>query len=262
MSRSHSFCNNCGGSGHAFHQCKKPITSAGVLAYRFNADSGKREYLLIKRKDSLGFVEYMRGKYKQKNTDYIKRLINEMTIEEKNKLLNWQFDVLWKTLWGDGPSQQYRSEYKESKEKHKRLLQARSGFNLEDLIAKSTTSYESTEWGIPKGRRNYQERDLEAGLREFQEETGYKIGNFSLIANLEPLEECFTGSNLKSYKHIYFLAYEKNKSTPEPFQESEVSELQWLCREDAIAIMRPYNIEKREVISNADEILSTYDVYQ
>ena len=25
------FCNNCGNNGHLFYQCKKPITSIGIL---------------------------------------------------------------------------------------------------------------------------------------------------------------------------------------------------------------------------------------
>ena len=262
MSRSHSFCNNCGMAGHAFHQCKRPITSAGILAYRFSRETGEREYLLIKRKDSLGFVEFMRGKYKQKDIGYVKRLIDEMTLEEKGKLLKVSFDKLWKGLWGDEAGQQYRSEYRESKEKYKRLLQGHAGCKLRDLIENSTTTYVDTEWGIPKGRRNYQERDLAAALREFQEETGYDPRNLSLIANLAPLEECFTGSNLKSYKHIYFLAFERNKSEPKPFQESEVSDIRWLPKQEAISIIRPYNIEKRDIIQHADAILSKYAVYQ
>ncbi len=32
-------------------------------------------------------------------------------------------------------------------------------------------TYTDTEWGIPKGRRNNKESDLEVALREFEEET-------------------------------------------------------------------------------------------
>ena len=30
---------------------------------------------------------------------------------------------------------------------------------------------ERTKWGFPKGRRNYQEKDLDAAIREWEEET-------------------------------------------------------------------------------------------
>ena len=54
------FCNNCGKIGHLFHQCKVPITSIGVITFRII--NGSIEILLIRRKDSLAFVDFMRGK--------------------------------------------------------------------------------------------------------------------------------------------------------------------------------------------------------
>ena len=27
----YSFCNNCGKQGHLYHQCKRPITSIGIV---------------------------------------------------------------------------------------------------------------------------------------------------------------------------------------------------------------------------------------
>ena len=33
---------------------------------------------------------------------------------------------------------------------------------------------EYPEWGFPKGRRNYKEKDLIVRIREFEEETGYQ----------------------------------------------------------------------------------------
>ena len=43
--------------------------------------------------------------------------------------------------------------------------------------------------GFPKGRRNYQERDMICGLREFEEETGYDKNDLINITNILPLEE-------------------------------------------------------------------------
>ena len=49
MSRAYIFCNNCGDSGHAFHQCKKPITSMGTIVYRYDENIKQFKYLLICR---------------------------------------------------------------------------------------------------------------------------------------------------------------------------------------------------------------------
>ena len=62
MSKNFTFCNNCGKNGHVFHQCKYPITSIGIIAVRKNRDN-QYEYLMIRRKDTLGYVDFMRGKY-------------------------------------------------------------------------------------------------------------------------------------------------------------------------------------------------------
>ena len=69
MIKKTSFCNNCGRSGHLFHQCKIPITSIGIIAFRKAIDD--YEVLLIKRKDSLAFVDFMRGKYNLEDKKYI-----------------------------------------------------------------------------------------------------------------------------------------------------------------------------------------------
>ena len=46
-------CNNCGVYGHLFYNCKRPITSFGVVCFRINT-YGHIEYLMVQRKDSLG----------------------------------------------------------------------------------------------------------------------------------------------------------------------------------------------------------------
>ena len=81
MSKSFNFCNNCGKTGHQFHSCKHPITSVGLISFRmFN---NKLQYLMIRRKHSLGFVEFMRGKYPLYNYNYLLNIFNEMSVYEK-----------------------------------------------------------------------------------------------------------------------------------------------------------------------------------
>ena len=89
----YSFCNNCGKQGHLYHQCKRPITSIGIVCFRLSV-SGQREYLMICRKNSLGYVDFMRGKYKVHNLLLLQNLINEMTETEKNDLIAKDFKTL------------------------------------------------------------------------------------------------------------------------------------------------------------------------
>ena len=53
-----------------------------------------------RRKDGTSYIEFIRGKYSNpENKQYISLLISRMTDIEKNKLLNNEFDDLWKMLW-------------------------------------------------------------------------------------------------------------------------------------------------------------------
>ena len=56
------YCNNCGKIGHLYNQCKTPITSSGLISYRINPNN-KIEILMIRRRHTLGFIDFMRGKY-------------------------------------------------------------------------------------------------------------------------------------------------------------------------------------------------------
>jgi ADP-ribose pyrophosphatase YjhB (NUDIX family) len=58
--------------------------------------------------------------------------------------------------------------------------------NLNQLIDESNKYdvWSEPEWGFPKGRRNYQEKDYECAVREFCEETGYKQSVLKNIQNI------------------------------------------------------------------------------
>ena len=261
-SKQNTFCNNCGKIGHSYNQCNKPITSLGIIA--FNKSAGCLKYLLICRKDSLGYVEFLRGKYPIYNRDYIQNIINEMTIQEKANLLTKEFEELWKDLWGDYYGNQYKTEEKNA---HDKFAQIKEGihlfddnfFNLEHLIQQSTTSWTEPEWGFPKGRRNYNENDLNCSLREFCEETGFPKNRLNIIKNILPFEEIFTGSNFKSYKHKYFIAY-SNYNDNMSFQKSEVSKVRWMSLDEASSSIRPYNLERIDLLKDIDKVLHKYSL--
>ena len=264
MSKAYNFCNNCGKTGHAFHQCKHPITSIGIITFR--ASSEGIQYLLIRRKDSLGYVDFMRGKYPLHNKLYLRNIIDAMTVNEKKRLLDLDFDTLWSELWGDNVGIQYRGEEKTSREKFESLRigisSVSSGFSTKTLVDESKTRWTETEWGFPKGRRNYQEKDLACALREFEEETGYQKTCLNVVQNLVPFEEIFTGSNYKSYKHKYYVAYMESTSEPvAPYQRTEVSKIEWKSFSEAVDVIRPYNLEKIDVLGRVNKLLAEYRLY-
>jgi 8-oxo-dGTP pyrophosphatase MutT (NUDIX family) len=263
-----SYCNNCGKQGHLYHQCKMPITSVGLITFRIHND--ELQYLMICRKDTLGYIDFMRGKYSIFNKDYILNMLKQMTNKEKHKLKTLSFQELWFDLWGENSiSSQYKSEEIISFEKLNSLrngITVKNDFYNLDLLIDESNKYplwEEPEWGFPKGRRNYQEKDFDCALREFNEETGYNIKDIMTFQNIYPFEEIFTGSNYKSYKHKYYLAYMKYKNTHviDQFQKSEVSKLEWKKYVDCINAIRPYNLEKIRMLTNINNILKTLRIF-
>lgn len=275
-----NFCNNCGNKGHLFYQCKQPITSIGIIVFKNkncvsnvsnvsndSNDITNREYLLIRRKDSIGYVEFMRGKYNIYSKLYLTNIISEMTLEEKQRILKTDFDTLWKQLWGNDINTQYRGEEKNAHEKFDYLKQGISlnddEYSIESLIKESITSWAETEWGFPKGRHNNQEKDLLCALREFEEETGYSRQSINILQNVLPFEEIFTGSNYKSYKHKYYIAIMKNNDDTfsATYQDTEVSKMEWKTFDQAMQLIRPYNLEKKDVLTRVERTLNAYKLY-
>jgi len=252
-------CNNCGKYGHMYNHCKMPITSMGIVAFKKMDDQIK--FLMICRKNTLGFMDFMRGKYSIYNKHYILNLLNEMTIDEKVGLITYTFTELWQQLWGNQTlSSQYKTEEKESNDKYHALLLGINivhceTYTLESLIQESNkiSRWKEPEWGFPKGRRNLNETDIDCAKREFSEETGYPKLSLSMIYNLLPFEEIFMGSNYKSYKHKYYLMQfqdQSNKYYSNKYDKSEVSKIEWKSYEECLDIIRPYNLEKIKMVKD------------
>ena len=268
--KNNSTCNNCGKHGHIYHHCKLPITSYGVILFR-HSNKGL-QFLMIRRKDSFGYIDFIRGKYACHNVEQIQQTIDEMSMQEKERLLRLlddsvSFETLWNLLWGENNGIQYRGEESSSLKKCEIV---RSGIlnndnekiTLEDIIKKSKTNWLETEWEFPKGRRNFQEKDLECAIREFEEETGYSNSDIIIVDNLLPFEEIFIGSNHKSYKHKYYLGYMNNINDDVlNFQKTEVSKLEWKTIDECLKSIRPYNLEKKQLIININKVLQEYRLY-
>ena len=80
MSKTLNICNNCGKQGHSFHNCKLPITSYGIIL--FTPSSQGLKFLMIRRKDSFGYIDFIRGKYSPYNVEQLQNTIDEMSNTE------------------------------------------------------------------------------------------------------------------------------------------------------------------------------------
>lgn len=271
-------CGNCGIKGHIYKECTGPITSIGIIAFRQNKkdtlDKIFHEYLkdtnpdrdknlkvlLIQRKDTMGFIDFIRGKYPEKNkTDYLKVYLSEMIPEEVESLRTKHFDQLWDELWYDHTSKYYKNDKKEAKEKFNQI-------NLKELLENCTDSkWKYQEFGLPKGRRNLKENFKDCAIREFEEETNYTPDEYTLLDELGNIEEEFTGSNGVRYKHIYFIAKVKNDAKLAKMNSNNLSQLNeiknigWFTESEALFLIREYNIEKKSVIKKSFQAIEMYN---
>ncbi len=278
------FCTNCGESGHTNKQCLQPITSFGTIIFRVKGDFNQAqtllrsesaltglersniEYLLIQRRDSLGYIDIMRGKYKLTDTDYIRQQVRGMTTAEQQKLLTEPFDTLWENLWG--PPTDSSNSYKHEKEQSRQKLEAlRSGagcVSLLEILATVGAGWSTPEWGFPKGRRDAHETEYACAIREMQEETSITERDIIPIRNLEPIHETFFGSNHIQYCHKYFILFMPNTTKEVRMDPTnvhmrrEIGDIRWCSLETALALIRPENVEKREVLLRTSRLLRNY----
>lgn len=275
------YCVNCGEKGHVVKDCSGPITSFGIVAFKVvknkrdeffdknirlneilgsvNTNSANRtddlqypktKFLMIQRKDTMGFTDFVRGKYPDDAEELAKVLpifLNEMTTKEKNNLLSKSFDEIWGDLWVNHESKCFRNEYDAAYKKYQRL-------DIPNLISASDTNFEFQEFGFPKGRRNMKETNITCAEREFYEETGYDKTSYDFIKNYPTIHEEFIGTNGIRYRHIYYLVKMRDDVAPpridykNKIQTGEVQNIGWFTYEECMNLIRPYDIAKKRVI--------------
>jgi 8-oxo-dGTP pyrophosphatase MutT (NUDIX family) len=254
------FCNNCGVKGHLFRTCNEPITSCGLIlidAPSLPVEPESIRVLMIRRKDSMAFTEFLKGKYRADDHEYVKRLLSNMTISELNQIRTLSFDELWTILWG--PGYDYHSKnYKDSKQKFDAIQKS-------PLIQETTTLHIEPEWGFPKGRRMHKENDIRCAIREFTEETNIPRESYVVCKNLV-FQEIFHGTNNVEYKHIYFLAFMRSPEMVNvyqnltPDQRKEVSCVSWVTLEECRLRIRPHYTQRFELIDTVERSLKTFDL--
>jgi len=251
------YCNNCGGKGHLFKTCKDPVLSCGILLIdkpSLPVQSNETRILMIRRKDSMSFAEFMRGKYEPDNIPYVSTLIKNMTLKEQASVASDTFETLWRQMWGDD---RMTSDYVQSREK----------FNLLDrvsLMRYNMSEYTEPEWGFPKGRRMRGESDLSCAIREFDEETNIPREAFVVLKNII-LTETFMGLNNVQYKHVYFVALLKDSTLVNlgqkltPVQRREISGIGWKTFEEAEALVRPHHVERKHMLEQLYSVIETFE---
>jgi 8-oxo-dGTP pyrophosphatase MutT (NUDIX family) len=275
-------CSNCGKDNHLQRECREPLTSYGLICYNdFQSQSKEKNYssnykiVMIRRKDTIGYVEFLRGKFNIQKEDYIIKLFDMMTKCEKERILQlYDFDKLRNHLGMTKKNYIYKNEYDTAKikfnwlinntiiEKNEENKKNIKITRLEYLIKQSKNIWKDTEWGLPKGRRHQKETSINCAVREFLEETGIPKTDIAVLVNIKPLEELYTSFNNVRYRHIYYFARFLNDNTTLTFnqnnknQVNEISAIEWFNNKEASDLLRPYYTKKKEIINKTFKILN------
>lgn len=282
MSNKNNYCNNCGKYGHSNKKCTEPITSLGIICFKYdkclninhnfvneilkkkhlkiddfnfkhinnlsklNFFKDKIKFLLIKRKHSLNYIEFIRGRYDKNNLKKLVYMFELMSPDELENIRNNNLSSLWNNLWKK--TSNYKIYQKELKKSENNFNYLRNNNILEKLLEINPT-YNSPEWGFPKGRRNNFEKNFDCAKREFYEETNMNEDNHIILRNLYCLDENYIGTNKLNYRHIYYISIADSNVNTNNFSNDEIGEIGWFNWDDAINIIRPYYDQKIELLN-------------
>jgi 8-oxo-dGTP pyrophosphatase MutT (NUDIX family) len=283
MATDYIACSNCGKDNHLQRECKDPLTSYGIICFHnfplenenviindISTTQNINKIIMIRRKDTIGYMELMRGKYNINNDEYIIKLIDLMTSQEKERILQvGDFDKLRTLLGMTKKNNIYKNEYDNAKKKFNYLINTKINTlsKLEYLISKSTITWNETEWGLPKGRKHQKESNINCAVREFLEETGLLINDISLLLNIKPIEEIYTSINNIKYKHVYYFAKFINNNTTLKYnpknknQNKEISDINWFGLDECITKLRPYYNEKKKIILDSYKLFDMINIF-
>ena len=247
-----------------FRTCSYPIISCGLVLLKGDQDpfqlpvldTKKVKLLMVRRKDSMSFMEFVRGKYDLDKLDYVNRLVENMSQEEQQKIMTLSFATIWTQLWGNSRDT-HSPEYYSAKEKFEAL-------DKNTIIRNNMSRWLEPEWGFPKGRRMRGESDLDCAIREFMEETNISRETYTVCKNLS-FTEVFTGTNNVQYKHVYFLGLLKKASEVDvnqkltQCQKREISAVKWMNFKECRDTIRPHYVRRKEVVNEMENAVRTFE---
>lgn len=253
-----------------------PITSYGGI-YRYSPEVGESEYLLIKRNDSVSYIDLVRGNYRESQLLF---MIQDLPLNERERLLKYayNYDSLWVDLHmkpAEGDVYDFGKEAFVKISPHLgRLFERIPSMDPEGKFL----------WLFPKGRPEWRdsnnpsllsdnlegqfspavkfnrnlipESPFECALREFKEETNgidLLTTDGTQLLFSEPIVERYLGSNSKNYQTNYFVFQTNIKHDIQQFSSvetpirhvssGEVSEIKWVPRSKLSHYLRPARLE-------------------
>lgn len=265
-------CSNCGKTGHNLKECDEAITSVGIVCFKlsktiyetfiqnlsgmsyydlnnlvmnnihlFNKYNDMIQFMLVKRRHSLNYIEFIRGKYDPNDIDTIKHMFSLMSISEVEMIKTKDFNYLWNNLWmKNAHKKKYMAEFNQSKDKFNSIKLDINDFSSE---------YDETEWEIPKGRKNSNEKNIDCAVREFREETNINYDDYIVINCVDPIHDNFIGTNGKNYRHIFYTSLVNPDIEINDYHNNEIETIKWCKWSELNDLIRSYNGNKINILT-------------
>ena len=216
----------------------------------FNSIEDDLKILLINRKVSLNFIEFLRGKYSISNKSYIKQMVSMMTKTEIKMLKLMEFSKLWIYVWGDI---KYKNVYTKSLKRYNLIK--------DYIMTLPEPIYDEPEWEFPKGRAEYRETSYECANREFCEETGLTSDNYEII-DIKPILNEYVATNKIKYINKYYfseLVVKPNMFIINPLikeQYNEIGNIRLCSLRECRELFRDYQKGKLDILNNIKNVFN------
>ncbi len=230
--------------------------SYGIFCYIFGDEVKRTKYLMVMRRNSYAYEEFIRGSYNINDLNYIRDLMSRLTKDEANKIINSEFDNLWIDL-----NKAYSitttdpTKLRLAKENFYKIKENRNLYNLSEDEIKWT----EPEWCFPKGKKNNMlESDIDCAKREFWEETKITENEYNL-KSIVPIEARYIADNGVPYENTYYFSEMKNFreiiiDESDETQKAEIGKIQFLTKEECIMKIRDYHKYISEIFEKGSEV--------
>ena len=241
--------------------------SYGIICIRKNKITNNTEILLVKKTHTYAFSDFILGKYTKSNKEYLIKLFNQMSYNEKIIILSLKFNNIWyylyhnnpETLYLNGNNQKWINNYIKKKNKFDLTFIKDGGIYLKKIIDNSISV--DPLWDIPKGKTENNELPLDTAIRELKEETNIKLANMNILMHLKPfIESYIDGGSI--YRNSYFYAEINNDWEPHNkfnLINYEISDIKWF---DINKIIELYQSNYNFKINNIKKCIKHYKKYK
>lgn len=236
--------------------------SYGIILFSYQSEKNHTQevvYQLTQRRDSIAYAEFLKNTLPEEEIpDYIKR----MSTEERDRLLTFSNEPLkiWDDLWINHKTRFYR----EGLDQCLNTLTDRIEKWKPQLIAAQQKEKNYNSWGFAKGRKQKNEYNIHAALREFTEETGIPQNLIKLV-DKHPIKEEYKGTDGNIYitfyyiakiPHIYFTPAKINSILRSyPSVSEEVSKIRWASFTQCLKIL---DENKRKILREVNSKILKY----